>query len=101
MRSYRTGLRWGPAADPDDAALDKALAEQRAEEAAEAERKQAIHSRLYDLYRCPRCKLSFLSPEVRGPIPLFCRATNPPARLVPPPDGPLPPCPDFILGGRK
>lgn len=101
MRSYLTGLRWGPLVDRDEAALDKALAEQRAEEALEAEKKQASNTRPYDLYRCPRCKRSFLSPEVRGPIPMFCRALNPPARLVPPPSGPLPACPDFILGGRK
>lgn len=101
MRSYRTGLTWAAAAGPGAAALDKALAEQRAEATAEAEERQASNTRPYDLYKCPRCKLSFLSPEVRGPIPMFCRALDPPARLVPPPAGALPPCPDFLLGGRK
>ena len=59
------------------------------------------HVRPYDLFRCPRCKLSLLVPEVRGPIPMFCRAQIPPARLVPPPVGLLEPCLDFILEGRK
>jgi len=55
--------------------------------------------RPYDPSRCPRCRLSLLVPEARGPIPLFCKSSIPPARLELA-AGPLPPCPDFILGGR-
>jgi len=57
--------------------------------------------RPYDPSRCPRCGWSLLVPEARGPIPLFCKASSsPPARLELA-AGPLPPCPDFILGGGR